>query len=160
MKTLPIPKGFCVVNEEDEIYVNKNGDVYNHKTGRISTVHSVGDVTIHSYSVERKSKSFHLARAVAINFLPIPKEFTGEKLKNLHIAYKDGDKTNVAVENLQWVFNTRCRPLKVIDSIGIEKIYRSIEHAWIELGSSSYSAFSIAVRKGFLKKQGLKFEML
>lgn len=153
-----IPEGFCAVDNHEMVFVNKEGVVYNGVSKRFSNAHSFSTVTLHSYQINGVARSFHLARAVAMNFVAIPKELTGIAIDKLVVKYKDNNKRNVQASNLYWSKRPKSVSLKVILECGNPIVYNSIEDAWKVHGSASYSSFLIAVRKGFLKSKKLRFE--
>lgn len=158
IKSRNVPGGFFAVGAEHDIYVNNQGHVYNPRTGSISTAHSHGKVTVHSYSQGGVEYSFHLARAVAENFVPIPRELVTVPARLREISYIDGNKKNCAASNLRWVASRRYKPIVVVDNAGHEHSFTSVLDAWGAFGKSSYRAFCMGVKKGFLKSHGISFK--
>lgn len=140
------------------MYINEQGHVYNRRTGHISTAHSYGAVAVHSYSVCGIDKSFQVSRAVAYNFVPIPRELYKVPKNMLEVRHIDGNKRNCCASNLQWVASSKYHPIIVMDNEGVEHKFYSITEAWCRFGKSSYRAFCFAVKKGFLKSQGITFK--
>lgn len=160
MTNVTIPEGFYAVDDEELVFVNNKGTVYNSVSGRYSDAHSFTTVAIHSYQINNVAKSFHLARAIAINFVPIPAELSGFHISKLVVKHKDGNIKNVEASNLYWTVKNCAKPLKVILACGKEIIYKSIEHAWLKHGDATYASFASAVRKGYLKKKQIRFEKI
>lgn len=160
MANVIIPEGFYAVDDEELVFVNNEGTVYNSVSGKYSNAHSFTTVALHSYQINNVAKSFHLARAIAWNFVPIPEDLSGVHISNLVVKHKDGNIRNVNASNLYWTVKNCAKPLKVILACGKEIIYKSIKHAWLKHGDATYASFASAVRKGYLEKKQIRFEKI
>lgn len=160
MTTNTIPEGFVQLESVPGLYINKEGHVYNSTTGNVSAKVNKSKVAIHTYYINGYRSSFYLAKAVALLFVPIPKELSHYKSAELNIAYKDNDKYNVCASNLYWVASAKNKRIKTTEANGCERVFDNITAAWQHYGGVSYTWFRQACVKGFIKSLNLKIELI
>lgn len=79
------------LKESSNYLIDNEGNIYNKSTSK--KLNSKGWTTL--TSIDGWHKSFYMARIIANNLIPNPKNYE-------YITFKDGDKTNINVGNLQW----------------------------------------------------------
>lgn len=90
--------------EENRYWVSDLGAVYDSNKGKILTpyTHKSGQLYINVVRDDERRTNTSLATLVLVSFQGQPGE-PGHR--NPRISYKDGDSTNVALDNLTWYVN-------------------------------------------------------
>lgn len=105
-----IPDGYRTVPGIPQVAVNEQGEVWNIKHNRPGKIQTSGGSGSNSSGYKfismniggGKTSTKYVHRMVAMAFIPIPAEFL-EYADILQVNHKDGNKTNNAVSNLEWV---------------------------------------------------------
>jgi hypothetical protein len=100
-----VPSGFQTVPDHEFIAINRNGVCINLFTGNTikNTLNpDTGYVMVHFW-LNGKTRNFYHHRLVALAFVDRPDRHLDKTYSELEVNHIDGNKSNNAVDNLEWV---------------------------------------------------------
>lgn len=107
--------GYYVMPDIPDYLISRSGDVLKIKTGQLMTPNiSPYNYVIVGMTVNNDAKGYRLHRLLAMVFVGRPSRHLNKKFNELHVNHIDGNKTNNAIENLEWCTNEE-----------------NVKHAWV-----------------------------
>lgn len=102
----PDHPGFYYYPDDRRISVNKIGEVLNNKTGRVLKPHlntKSNELSVVFTTPGIKHANYRVHRIIARTFIGRPSRHLDKKFSKLEVNHIDGNRSNNALENLEWV---------------------------------------------------------